>query len=112
MTTVDQYLRSLAAHDWQSLRGTLADEGLVRIGPYCDEVRGADEYVAYLQCVMTSLENYTLNLNAVLFRDWPLHERKPPGVQLSFVKLLRLSILFWVTSPSTCDERAPMAAPR
>lgn len=62
MTVVDDYLTSLAAHDWATLRHTLVDEGLVRIGPYCDEVRGADAYVAFLQRVMPTLENYTLTV--------------------------------------------------
>ena len=48
---VERYLACLAAHDWDGLATTIADDGLTREGPFCDAVEGKQHYVAYLRKV-------------------------------------------------------------
>jgi limonene-1,2-epoxide hydrolase len=62
MSVVDDYLSALARHDWPTLRATLSDERLVRIGPFCDRVEGADAYVEFLRKVMPALRGYLLDI--------------------------------------------------
>lgn len=65
MSTVERYLDCLAAHDWDGLAATLADQGLVRDGPFRDVVAGKEPYVAFLRDVMSSLPGYELNVQRV-----------------------------------------------
>lgn len=65
MGVVEQYLKYLADHDWDGLATTIADEGLVRDGPFCDVVEGKDHYVAYLRKVLTQLEGHRLEVERV-----------------------------------------------
>jgi hypothetical protein len=62
---VERYLTCLAAHDWDGLAATIADEGLVREGPFCDVVEGKDRYVAYLRKVLTTLQGHQLDVQRV-----------------------------------------------
>ncbi|MBV9320496.1 MAG: nuclear transport factor 2 family protein [Mycobacterium sp.] len=55
----------MAANDWDGLAATLADEGLVREGPYCDVVEGKEPYVAFLREVLTSLTGYRLDVQRI-----------------------------------------------
>lgn len=77
MSTVERYLDLLAKHDWDGLRGTLAEQGLVRDGPFCDIIRGRDDYVAFLRDIVTSLEDYVLTTSRVSY----------VGDRLAFVEL-------------------------
>ena len=49
---VERYLEFLAAHDWDGLATTIADEGLVREGPFCDLIEGKAHYLAYLRKIL------------------------------------------------------------
>ena len=62
---VERYLRCMAAHDWDGLAATIADEGLTREGPFCDRIEGKHRYVAFLCNVITSLKGYRLNVQRV-----------------------------------------------
>jgi hypothetical protein len=62
---IERYLTCLAAHDWDGLAATIADQGLTREGPFCDVVEGKEPYVAFLRGVMTSLEGYQLQVRRV-----------------------------------------------
>ncbi|MCV7099603.1 nuclear transport factor 2 family protein [Mycobacterium palustre] len=62
---VERYLQCLAAHDWDGLATTIADEGLTREGPFCDVVEGKQHYVAYLRKVLTNLEGHRLQVQRV-----------------------------------------------
>ncbi|OBG23834.1 nuclear transport factor 2 family protein [Mycobacterium sp. 852002-51057_SCH5723018] len=62
---VERYLECLAAHDWDGLATTIADEGLTREGPFCDVVEGKQHYVAYLRKVLTNLEGHRLQVQRV-----------------------------------------------
>ena len=60
--SVEHYLACMAAHDWDGLAATIADEGLTRDGPFCDRVEGKQHYVDFLHGVITSLEGYQLQV--------------------------------------------------
>ncbi|WP_231639265.1 nuclear transport factor 2 family protein [Mycobacterium sp. Marseille-P9652] len=66
---IERYLECLAAHDWDGLAATLADEGLTREGPFCDVVEGKAHYVAYLRKVLTNLEGHQLHVQRVSHVD-------------------------------------------
>jgi hypothetical protein len=55
----------MAAHDWDGLAGTVADEGMTRDGPFCDQVDGKRAYVDFLRGVITSLDGYQLRVQRV-----------------------------------------------
>jgi hypothetical protein len=59
---VERYLECLAAHDWDGLADTIAEEGLTREGPFCDVVEGKAHYVAYLRKVCTSMAGHRLQV--------------------------------------------------
>lgn len=62
---VERYLTCMAAHDWDGLAATIADEGLTRDGPFCDRVEGKQRYVAFLRGVISSLKGYQLKVRRV-----------------------------------------------
>lgn len=62
---VERYLECLAANDWDGLAATVADEDLVRDGPYCDVVEGKQRYLKFLRNVFVSLEGYRLDVRRV-----------------------------------------------
>jgi len=66
---VERYLECLAAHDWDGLADTIADQGLTREGPFCDVVEGKAHYVAYLRKVCTNLKGHRLNVQRVSHVD-------------------------------------------
>jgi hypothetical protein len=66
---VERYLECLAAHDWDGLADTIADEGLTREGPFCDLVEGKAHYVAYLRKVCTTLKGHRLEVQRVSHAD-------------------------------------------
>lgn len=66
---VERYLECLAAHDWQGLADTIADEGLTREGPFCDVIEGKAHYVAYLRKVCTNLAGHRLHVARVSHVD-------------------------------------------
>lgn len=63
--TVERYLECLAAHDWDGVATTIAEEGLTREGPFCDAVEGKQHYVAYLRKVITNLDGHRLDVTRV-----------------------------------------------
>ncbi len=66
---VERYLECLAAHDWDGLAATIADEGLTREGPFRDVVEGKEPYVAYLREVLTHLKGHRLEVQRVSHVD-------------------------------------------
>ena len=64
-TNVERYLACMAAHDWDGLAATIAEEGLVRDGPFCDVVEGKAAYVEFLRGIITSLKRYELRVGRV-----------------------------------------------
>ena len=66
---VERYLACLAAHDWDGLAATIADEGLTREGPFCDLIEGKAHYVAYLRKVTTNIKGHRLEVERVSHVD-------------------------------------------
>lgn len=62
---VERYLACLAAHDWDGLASTIADEGLTREGPFCDFIEGKQHYLAYLRKVLNELKGHQLDVKRV-----------------------------------------------
>jgi ketosteroid isomerase-like protein len=62
---VERYLSCLASHDWNGLAATIADDDLVREGPYCDVVEGKQAYLKFLQGVFASLQGYRLDVKRI-----------------------------------------------
>jgi limonene-1,2-epoxide hydrolase len=62
---VERYLSCLAAHDWDGLAATIADEGVVREGPFCDVVEGKHPYLAFLRDAITPLEDHEITVQRI-----------------------------------------------
>jgi ketosteroid isomerase-like protein len=62
---VERYLACLAVHDWDGLAATIADDDLIRDGPYCDVVEGKQRYLKFLQGVFASLKGYRLDVQRI-----------------------------------------------
>lgn len=56
----------MVAHDWARL-GDLVTEDVVRIGPFSDEYRGRDAYLAFLRELMPTLSGYSMQVDAVTY---------------------------------------------
>jgi limonene-1,2-epoxide hydrolase len=63
--TVERYLACLAVHDWDGLAATIADDDLIRQGPYLDVVEGKQPYLKFLRGVFASLEGYQLDVHRI-----------------------------------------------
>ena len=62
---IERYLACLAVHDWDGLAATIADDGLIREGPYCDLVEGKQRYLKFLRGVFASLKGYRLDVRRI-----------------------------------------------
>jgi limonene-1,2-epoxide hydrolase len=65
---VENYLAAVVDHDWEALRGCLCDD-VVRNGPFRDEYRGRDDYVAFLSELMPTLAGYSMDVTRVTYAD-------------------------------------------
>lgn len=63
--TVEGYLSSLVAHDWDEFGTYLADD-VVRIGPFGDTYTGRPEYVSFLSDLMPRLAGYEMRVHRML----------------------------------------------
>lgn len=59
---IERYLACLAVHDWDGLAATIADENLIREGPFCDVVEGKQRYLKFLRGVFAEPEGYRLDV--------------------------------------------------
>lgn len=66
---VERYLACLAAHDWDGLATTIADEGLTREGPFCDLIEGKQPYLSYLRQVLDQLRGHRLDVHRISHVD-------------------------------------------
>jgi SnoaL-like domain len=62
---VERYLACLAVNDWDGLAATIADDDLVRNGPYCDVVEGKQPYLEFLRGVFAALTGYRLDVQRI-----------------------------------------------
>jgi ketosteroid isomerase-like protein len=65
---VEDYLSAVVDHDWDALRACLRPD-VVRNGPFRDEYRGRDDYVAFLRELMPSLPGYSMEVARVTYAD-------------------------------------------
>jgi uncharacterized protein (TIGR02246 family) len=63
---VEAYLAAVAAQDWAAFAACLAPD-VERIGPYGDNYRGRDEYVAFLRDLMPKLPGYRMDVDRVAY---------------------------------------------
>jgi ketosteroid isomerase-like protein len=62
---VRRYLDAMVDHDWDRLAACLAPE-VERLGPYGDDYRGVDPYVAFLRATIEALEAYEMRVDRVV----------------------------------------------
>ncbi|MDQ1360335.1 MAG: hypothetical protein QOJ44_712 [Acidimicrobiaceae bacterium] len=65
MTTVDEYLAAMGEQDWHRLAATIAEEGLVRDGPFADVITGKAPYVEFLRGIISTLPRYELRVRRI-----------------------------------------------
>jgi len=65
---VEQYLAAVTHHDWDALSALLRED-VVRVGPFNDEYRGRDSYVAFLSALMPTLPAYSMEISRVTYAD-------------------------------------------
>jgi SnoaL-like domain len=63
--SVERYLTCLAVNDWDGLAATIADDDLIREGPYYDVVEGKQPYLKFLRRVFASLTGYRLDVQRI-----------------------------------------------
>lgn len=63
---VECYLACLAVNDWDGLAATIAEDDLIRNGPYCDVVEGKQPYLKFLERVFASLKGYRLDVKRIM----------------------------------------------
>jgi len=56
----------MVAHDWEAMAACVTDD-IVRVGPFCDEYRGKDEYVAFISDLMPQLGGYAMKVDRVVY---------------------------------------------
>jgi ketosteroid isomerase-like protein len=62
---VERYLACLAVNDWDGLADTIADDDVIRDGPYNDVVEGKEPYLKFLRGVFGSLTGYRLDVHRI-----------------------------------------------
>jgi SnoaL-like domain len=62
---VERYLTCLAVNDWDGLAATIADDDLIRNGPYCDVIEGKQPYLKFLRGVFDALKGYRLEVHRI-----------------------------------------------
>jgi SnoaL-like domain len=60
MAVVDRYLAALDKQDWAGLEATLTGGAFERVGPFRDIIGSKGEYVAFLDRVVSGLDEYRL----------------------------------------------------
>jgi hypothetical protein len=65
MGAVEEYLAALSDRSWERLGASLADEGLVRSGPFVDVIEGKPAYVEFLRRVCSPFDAYRIDVHRV-----------------------------------------------
>ena len=60
----ERYLRSVADQDWATVASCLS-HGVVRYGPFGDDVEGFQPYLDFLKRTMPSLPSYRMDIDVV-----------------------------------------------
>jgi hypothetical protein len=65
---IEQFLRSMVAHDWPALEACLADD-FTRVGPYGDVYSSKSDYVAFISDIIPRLAGYEMQVACVSYAD-------------------------------------------
>jgi hypothetical protein len=65
MTAVDEYLAAMGEQNWTRLAATIAEDGLVRDGPFADVIEGKEPYVEFLRGIISTLPGYQLRVRRI-----------------------------------------------
>ena len=65
---MERFLDRMVAHDWEAMAACVTDD-VVRVGPFCDEYCGKDEYVAFISDLMPQLGGYAMKVDRVVYTD-------------------------------------------
>jgi hypothetical protein len=79
---VTRYLESLGAQDWEALGTTLTDGEFERVGPFCDVISDKAAYLAFLDSIVPSLDNYTVRTRRVSVTDGVVYAEINESFQL------------------------------
>jgi ketosteroid isomerase-like protein len=63
---VERYLDALTNHDWDTVCACLRED-VVRVGPFNDQYRGRDAYVAFLSRLMPTLPDYSMEVSRITY---------------------------------------------
>ena len=63
---MERFLDRMVAHDWEAMAACVTDD-IVRVGPFGDEYRGKDEYVAFISDLMPQLGGYAMKVDRVVY---------------------------------------------
>lgn len=63
---MERYLDAVAGHDWEALRGCLAED-VVRVGPFGDTYTPKGPYLEFLTALMPTLGGYSMRVDRVLY---------------------------------------------
>ena len=79
---VERYFAAMIAHDWEALRGCLADD-FSRDGPYPEHAwRDADGYVAFVSALLPGLRNHGVTVTRVTGAGNVVHAELTETVEL------------------------------
>ena len=65
VAAVEDYLSALSERSWDRLAASLAEEGLVRSGPFVDVIEGKHAYVEFLRKVCSPFDSYRIDVRRV-----------------------------------------------
>ena len=65
LAVVEEYLSAFAARDWPRFAAVLADEKLLRVGPFMDVIESKDDYVDFLSHLMPTLIDYEVRVDRI-----------------------------------------------
>ena len=65
VAAVEDYLSALSERSWDRLAASLAEEGLVRNGPFVDVIEGKHAYVEFLRKVCSPFDSYRIDVHRV-----------------------------------------------
>jgi limonene-1,2-epoxide hydrolase len=65
MNAVEGYLAAMGEQDWARLAATIAQDGLVRDGPFADVITGKAPYVEFLRGIISTLPHYELRVRRI-----------------------------------------------
>jgi limonene-1,2-epoxide hydrolase len=65
MGAVEDYLAAMTDRSWERVAAAIADEGLVRSGPFVDVIEGKQAYVDFLRAVCSPFDSYRLDVHRI-----------------------------------------------